>query len=209
MPQTPEPFSGLLPLALSKRALIVAPPLRKVVTLRGFLVPKGILGSRRLSRPACARHSTRELSWTVPDPSLRSPVLTFSAEANRGNGYAGQPHEGPPILRRASAHCRGTLSALPLGSAAFQVCKAEEVRHCRHYPLLAPLGPLGVYAWSTFEHQSKPSVSASRTEGGYRTAAEYDKDRVTMALPSGAASSRIFPRSKASAYSSTTPIGSG
>lgn len=47
------------------------------------------------------------------------------------------------------------------------------------------LGSLGVYAWSTFEHQSKPSASASRTETGYCTAAQYDKDRVTMAFAFG------------------------
>jgi len=47
------------------------------------------------------------------------------------------------------------------------------------------LGSLGVYAWSTFEHQSKPSPSASRTETGYCTAARYDKDRVTMAFAFG------------------------
>ena len=47
------------------------------------------------------------------------------------------------------------------------------------------LGSLGVYAWSTFEHQSKPSPSASRTETGYCTAAQYDKDRVTMAFAFG------------------------
>ena len=47
------------------------------------------------------------------------------------------------------------------------------------------LGSLGVYAWSAFEHQSKPSASASRTETGYCTAAQYDKDRVTMAFAFG------------------------
>ena len=58
------------------------------------------------------------------------------------------------------------------------------------------LGSLGIYAWQAFEHQSKPSAGAYRTESntsiasptddtGYCTNVQHEKDRVTMAFAFG------------------------
>ena len=94
-------------------------------------------------------------------------------------------------MRRASAHCRGTLSALPLGSAAFQVCKVEAVSALSFSgSCLAPSASMpGRPSNISRNHPLAPILEQSEiikfSETGYCTAVQYDKDRVTMAFAFG------------------------